>query len=77
MKKHAESIYPVCPKCSGSAKIFNEHWGNAYSARCGNCGWEGDTRNIEATVRAAIEAWDEKAKLAADEQNSNDEQKDN
>ena len=52
--------YLDCPECGGQPKTELAMRGCAYFTQCDQCGWEGDTRDIEICPSDALEHWYEK-----------------
>lgn len=52
----------VCPKCKGHPELLAQQWGNAFGAQCSDCGWYGDTFDVEPGPESALEHWDRKAR---------------
>ena len=54
----------LCPKCGKHPTTRTEMGGNAYSAHCSGCGWNGGSVGIEATPVGALKTWSDKAENA-------------
>ena len=61
MVEPPQSRYPDCPKCLAQPTVETAQWGRAWYALCSQCGWEGETRCVEASPESALAMWSRKA----------------
>ena len=50
----------LCPKCGAQPEIRLTMYGYANFARCGTCGWEGATRDLESSPNGVLWHWNNK-----------------